>query len=340
MQLIGKDVPYTEENQNFFRLCALLFEEGPRAIRNAINKEVEKRYCNSIKALLSDHDIIHGLKCLLKRERLTLEQAQQLYPCGFPDDESTKFLTAVNTESFDIPLLSLLYEVMSTVHKVPKVYLSAVHRIRDFRTNIYGHINKARLTQDDFNEYWKNLRLDLRTLCVPEPDIERWKHHPLSPGEIAGYHLKIRELLDRDTVRQLSEKVKCELRKIDELVERSRDNDERIPEHIHQAIHDYFPDISHDTFKELAENVGEHFGKQLHYNLEELRKLTKYLQDNVSDLYDAQNTKQDICNQLQTNLDEIKTLKSNFEASASKVVESVERRKLEMNQVEIKLILN
>ena len=146
-----------KEATNYTQLCRLLIDIGSQALRDTFD---------NIHAPARLHTVLAAnrstLQTLRKQRVLNATQWNKLYPA---------IATSVSLENFDITLLIVLLKHICGLKpptttrswdRVPPTtdtsHEADIARLKCFRNDIYGHAEKASISDSEFSTQWRNIR--------------------------------------------------------------------------------------------------------------------------------------------------------------------------------------
>ena len=212
-----------KEATNYARLCRLLIDVGSQALRDTFD---------SIHGSARLHTVLAAnrstLLTLRKRRVLNATQWSKLYPA---------IATSASLANFDITLLIVLLrhicglEPPSTTRSWDRVPPTTdvsreadIVRLKCFRNDIYGHAEKAAISDSEFHNHWQNIRDTLVRLGGKsyEKEIDSLQVECMDP-EIEQYYTELLKEWKkdedniRDTLSELENEVGNVSRKRDDF---------------------------------------------------------------------------------------------------------------------------
>ncbi|KAL3888409.1 hypothetical protein ACJMK2_000777 [Sinanodonta woodiana] len=152
------DAPITREHINHNRLCVALVTVCGNALKEVLSTHVPAPHTDIHQAILANKSKLTSRQ---GRPLLNLDQTQLV----FPDPQGK---TTGKVDQFDLSLLYTLIRNISTVSapgrgwgNYPKDQPrdnslgASVERIRLYRNHIIGHSMDGKISQQDFDDYWK-----------------------------------------------------------------------------------------------------------------------------------------------------------------------------------------
>ncbi|XP_013415833.1 uncharacterized protein LOC106177554 [Lingula anatina] len=167
---------HTDSGQeNFFRMSILIVDYALKVVQDILQKELRKKYPNLfdpntgfLNKVLSDKTV-WNLLLGLSPKIFNHHQRNQLYPAGNPS-------TSVTVGDLDLTLTVLLLRNVTSLNPHPRLNAwdnpsdtdpsteATIGRIKRYRNTVYGHANKAAISDHDFRAYFSGLKSNLLVL--------------------------------------------------------------------------------------------------------------------------------------------------------------------------------
>lgn len=238
------------ERDNFFRLCALLMEEGTKAVRRCLTTCVQTEY-GRLTSFLASKPVRNKLHDLERMGIVNAYQRDILYPNKNP---------AQDTGEFDITLLTVLHRVIVELHpNLNNRQAVAIREIKKMRNECFAHTTSITLTSVQFSREWNRLEQLLVSLNVTKEDMGYWKTCNLSEEQRRKY-LEFVEKLRKNIVLILhdqKEEMACLLEEyLDQCKENNNNTVVKIKEYL-EEIKDQ-PIIFRKKMSTLSEMFNNH----------------------------------------------------------------------------------
>ena len=212
-----------KEATNYARLCRLLIDIGSQALRDTFDKIHAPARLNAVLAANTS-----TLQNLRKKRVLNATQWSRLYPA---------IATSTSLANFDITLLIVLLrhicglkpptKTRSWDRVPPTTDVSReadIVRLKCFRNDIYGHAEKAAISDSEFSTYWQNISDTLVRLGGKsyEKEIDSLQVECMDP-EIEQYYTELLKewKRDEDNIKDMLNELKNEVgnisRKLDDF---------------------------------------------------------------------------------------------------------------------------
>ncbi len=147
----------TKEESNYARLCQLLITMGSRVLRETFDRIIPPQ---NLQKHLKDYRIHVTLQSLRKQGILNSKQWGQLYPAH---------ASQMSSKDFDPTLLMVLLRTVCELTPPPAGWdappLTAdssreadIARVRYFINTLFGHADKASVSDAVFMNYWESIR--------------------------------------------------------------------------------------------------------------------------------------------------------------------------------------
>ncbi|XP_013416018.1 uncharacterized protein LOC106177707 isoform X2 [Lingula anatina] len=307
------------DQKNFFRMSVLIVDNALKVLQDVLQKELEKKYPNSFDpstgllcGVLGDGTVRTKLNRLVRSRVLNVHQQNQLYPGGNPSQ-------SVTVGDLDITLTVLLLRNITALNPHPPLKAwdnpsdadtctsteATIGKVKRYRNIVYGHANKAAISDQDFTAHFSGLKsnlLDLSNKFTSE-DYDAILSEPLDAALLERNQSILKEWYNYDIdVKDQLVKVIHELKEgetklqdhVEQVHKRSEDTILKKMDSVAQNTHNKLEDISQGI---TQVNVGQS------EMTDQLRQSQKFMEE----VKDAQ--KQDSEN-IQAQLEELATLRS------------------------------
>ncbi|XP_013407622.1 uncharacterized protein LOC106171719, partial [Lingula anatina] len=172
------------DQENFFRMTVLIVDNALKVLQDVLQKELTTEYPNLfdlstglLRGVLGDGIVRTKLDRLVRSRVLNVHQQNQLYPGGNPS-------SSVTVGDLDITLTVLMLRNITTLNPRPPLNAwdnpsdsdtsreATIGRVKRYRNIVYGHANKAAISDQDFRAHFSGLKSNLLALSSMYTDEE------------------------------------------------------------------------------------------------------------------------------------------------------------------------
>lgn len=351
---------YTTENQNYYRICALVCEEATRGLRNVFRSEMDK-YSKGIGLpdFLKRPDVMKAVSTV-EGKVLNAQVMNALYPECNNLTTCEVLNTAESIDDLDLPLLEhLCLDVLCRLDYVQDGELAMnLLKLKKCRDALYCHVACESMATAEFKEQWEKLKVILsqQSFNVKGQDIDKWQEKIFTLGEPMDHLIKLKQILQNDAYRDIQVTIKNYKEKIDDTlksvgagtdvlvsgIERNTQKLKTFSDKFVNAIVEWevaFNCNMCDEFQETLVIEQKLQKKRNDDQLNMIENLSSELEDlihksasaksKVSDLF----ADKEMCSVFDKNLNEIQELKAKVQSTMKQRVQQIRSAKVLLDEV-------
>ncbi|XP_013398372.1 uncharacterized protein LOC106164876 [Lingula anatina] len=291
------------DQENFFRMTVLIVDNALKVLQDVLQKELRTEYpslfdpsTGLLCGVLGDGTVRKKLDRLARSRVLNVHQQNQLYPGGNPS-------SSVTVGDLDITLTVLLLRNITTLNPRPGLNAwdnpsdsdtsreATIGRVKRYRNIVYGHANKAAISDQDFTAHFSDLKYNLLALSskFTDEEYDAILSKPLDAALLErNQNILKDELLNMQaTMKEIPEQIIHELKEsetklqdyVEQVHKRSEDTIIRKMDSDTQNTHNQLEDISQGI---TQVNVGQsEKTDQLRQCMEEVKDAQKQDSQNI-----------------------------------------------------------